>query len=172
MLRRFVKKITPRATALQSRWYLKLMGTSGAHPRLWSLQRRAVTGGFALGLALCFVPLPIQLPLAAILGILVRVNLPTAMLTTLLVNPVTALPVFYTAYRVGSAVLGVEPGHFAFRFELDWLQYGLGPMWRPFLLGCLICGAVASLTGWAVLEVLWRMSVRSRYRARRAPSTS
>ena len=33
-------------------------------PGLWSLQRRAMTGAFGAGLAICFVPLPVHLPLA------------------------------------------------------------------------------------------------------------
>lgn len=171
MPKRFLKRITPHPTTLQARWYLKVFGSRMTDPRLWTLQRRSVTGAFALGLAICFVPLPIHLPMAALLALLLRVNIPTAAITTLLVNPVTVLPVFYMAYRVGSAVLGVEPGRFTFRFDMNWLQYGLGPMWRPFLLGCLICGAIASFLGWAGLELLWRMNVRARYRSRRAAST-
>lgn len=172
MPRRLLKKITPHPSTLHNRWYLRLFGSRMAHPGLWSLQRRAVTLAFALGLSICFIPLPIHLPLAVLVAVIGRLNVPTIVGTVFLVNPLTVVPVFYTAYRVGCALLGLEPQHFHFEFDFDWLQYGLGPMWRPFLLGCITCGVFAGLIGWISLELVWRWRVRSRYRARRAASTS
>ncbi len=141
-------------------------------PRLWSLQRRSVTGAFAAGLAICFVPLPVHLPLAVLVAILLRVNVPAILATVFLVNPLTVVPVYYTAYRVGTAVLGLEQQRFAFRFSFDWLQHGLGPMWKPFLVGCLLCSTIAATIGWISLEWLWRWRVRMKYRSRRETSTT
>lgn len=173
MPRRLLKKITPHPSKLQNRWFLKVFGERVTDPRLWSLQRRSVTSAFAAGLAICFIPLPIHLPLAALVAIMARINVPTIIGTVFLVNPLTVVPVFYTAYRTGCAVLGLTPQRFNFKFDFDWLQYGLGPMWRPFLLGCLICSVLAATIGWISLEWLWRSQVRrSRYRARRPASTS
>ena len=171
MPRRFLKKITPHPKTLQSRWYLKAFGPRVTDARLWSLQRRSVTSAFAMGLAICFVPLPVHLPLAVLVAIIARVNVPTIVGTLFLVNPLTVVPVYYTAYRVGAAVLGVPQRRFAFKLDWEWLQFGLGPVWRPFLVGCLICGTVAGLAGWLGLEFLWRWRVRARYRSRRAGST-
>jgi uncharacterized protein (DUF2062 family) len=172
MPRRLLKKIMPSPSALQTRWYLRVFGKRVTDPRLWSLQRRSVTTAFALGLAICFVPLPIHLPLAVLIAIVARLNVPTIVGTVFLVNPFTVVPVFYTAYRVGAAVLGLAPQRFRFKFDFDWLQYGLGPLWRPFLLGCLLCAVFAGLIGGLGLELMWRWRVRSRYRTRRAASTT
>ena len=171
MPRRLLKRITPHPSTLQNRWYLRVFGSRVTDPRLWSLQRRSVTSAFALGLSICFVPLPVHLPLAVLTAIAGRLNLATIVGTVFLVNPLTVVPVYYTAYRVGAAVLGLEPQRFRFKLDFEWLQYGLGPMWRPFLLGCLICSVLAGIIGWVGLEVLWRWQVRSRYRSRRATST-
>jgi hypothetical protein len=46
MPREFLKRLTPSAESLKSRWFLRLFGARVAHPGLWSLQRRAVTGAF------------------------------------------------------------------------------------------------------------------------------
>ncbi|MBW4051288.1 MAG: DUF2062 domain-containing protein, partial [Proteobacteria bacterium] len=43
---------------------------------------------------------------------------------------------------------------------------GLGPLWQPFLLGCVACAVVLGVLGWAGLELLWRWRVTSRYRTR------
>lgn len=171
MPRRLLKKITPHPYKLQNRWFVRLFGSRIAHPGLWSLQRRAVTGAFATGLAVCFLPLPIHLPIAVLLAILLRLNLPTIVATVFIVNPLTVVPIYYTAYRVGAALLGLTPGRFHFHLGFGWLQYGLGPIWKPFLLGCLICAAVAATLGWLALEGLWRWHVLYRYRNRKAASS-
>lgn len=171
MPRRLLKKITPHPTALQSRWYLRVFGSRVTDPALWSLQRRSVTAAFGLGLSICFIPLPVHLPLAVLLAIVRRVNVPTIVGTMFLVNPFTVVPVFYTAYRVGAAVLGEPVERFDFQLSFDWLQHGLGPLWKPFLIGCLVCGVTVGLAGWLGLELLWRWQVRKKYRTRRATST-
>jgi uncharacterized protein (DUF2062 family) len=155
---------------LQQRWYMQPLRGLLLDARLWSLQRRSITLAFGCGLALCFLPLPVQVPFAVVLAIIARLNIPVIVATTLLVNPLTVVPVYYVAYRIGAAVLGVPPGEFSFELSWDWLQHGLGPLWRPFLVGCAICGTTAGLTGWGLLEYVWRRRVRQKYRDRRGPS--
>jgi uncharacterized protein (DUF2062 family) len=50
----------------------------------------------------------------------------------------------------------------------DWVQNGLGPVWKPFLIGCAVTGALFGLLGYALLDLLWRYNVRKRYRERAA----
>lgn len=172
MPRSFLKKITPHPRKLQSQWFLRIFGSRVTHPGLWSLQRRAVTGAFAAGLAISFVPLPIHLFLGALAAIVWRLNIPTIALTLFIVNPITAVPIYYAAYRVGAAVLDVPVGRFAFSLSFDWLQNGLGPLWKPFLVGCLICATLTAIAGWVTLESLWRWRVRYKYRHRPGASAS
>src|SRR5882724_3087911 len=77
-------------------------------------------------------------------------------------------------HLVGAALLDVAPTGFSFEMSWDWLQNGLGPMWKPFLVGCLVCGVVGGVLGYMTLELVWRWRVAARYKARslalRAPS--
>lgn len=166
MPRSFIRRFTPSQRALQRRWFLRPFGARIADPRLWGLCRRGVTGAFGVGLAICFVPLPVHLILASLSAVLWRLNIPVIVGAVLLINPVTIVPVYYVAYRVGAALLGTPPQHFTFHLSWDWLQNGLGPMWKPFLLGCLICGVVSGVLGWMMLELVWRWRVAARYRSR------
>jgi len=108
----------------------------------------------------------VHLVLAAIVAIMARINAPVLVASVMLVNPLTFVPVYYTAYRVGAALLGHVPQPFRFEMSWSWLQYGLGPVWKPFLVGCLVCSLIAGVLGWALLELFWRYHVRRRYRTR------
>lgn len=169
MPRRFVRKFTPPIEKLRDRWFMKPFGRWILDPALWSLQRRGITGAFGAGLAICFIPLPVHLLLAGLVAIIARLNVPVLVATVMLVNPLTMVPVYYFAYRVGAALLDLEPRLFRFELSWDWLQHGLGPMWKPFLVGCLVCAIAAGVLGGLLLELFWRYRVRKRYRERRAP---
>ena len=166
MPRFFFRKITPRRETLRNHWALKPFSRFFGDPRLWSLQRRTVTPAFGAGLAICFLPLPIHIPLAALVAIFCRIHIPTIMVTLLLVNPFTVVPAYLLAYKVGVIVTDAPPLAFQFELSWDWLANGLGPVWKPFLVGCAVTGGLFGLVGYALLDVLWRFNVRKRYRER------
>jgi uncharacterized protein (DUF2062 family) len=74
---------------------------------------------------------------------------------------------FYFAYRVGSLLMGAPLHGFNFEMSWDWLQNGLGPLWKPFLLGCLTCSVAFGYGGYLALELLWRWVTVRRLRGRR-----
>jgi uncharacterized protein (DUF2062 family) len=167
MPRQWIKKFMPAPHTLMERWPLRVFGPRISDPKLWTLHRRGVTAGFGAGLAICFMPLPVHLPLAALVAVTWRINFPTIIATTLLNNPLTMVPIFYGAYRVGAAMSGAPVRRFGFRLSWDWLQHGLGPMWKPFLIGCLVCAVVCGISGWLGLEFIWRRQVLHRRGTRR-----
>lgn len=166
MPRRLLKRIVPAPQALRDRWFLRLFGERIADPHIWTLHRRAVTAGFGVGLAISFVPLPVHFLLSACIAVIWRINLPVTYGTTFIVNPFTAVPVYYVAYRVGAALLHVPRQHFRFHPTWQWFRHGLEPVWQPFITGCIACAVVCGLAGWLGLEMVWRWQVTSRYRAR------
>src|SRR5580658_6132160 len=108
MPRALLKKIVPAPHTLLERWPVRLCGARIADPQLWTLHRRSVTAAFGVGLAICFVPLPVHLLLSLLVAITWRINLPVMYGTTWLVaNPFSLVPLYYFAYRVGVAILQV-----------------------------------------------------------------
>lgn len=156
---------------VRGRWYARPFAQWLGDSRLWSLQRRGITLAFGAGLAICFVPLPVHVPVALAVAIFARINVPVIFSTVFLVNPITVVPVYYLAYRVGCLALAQPHDRFSFALSWDWLQHGLGPMWKPFLTGCAICALLVGVLGWFLLELLWRRQVIKKYRARRGASS-
>lgn len=162
----------PAPHALRERWFLRLFGDRIANPQLWTLHRRGVTYAFGVGLAVSFVPLPVHMLLASTIAVIWRLNIPVAVGSTFVVNPFTAVPVYYFAYRVGAALLHTPRQHFKFHPTWHWFTHGLGPVWQPFITGCIACAVVCGILGWLTLELVWRWQVRSRYRTRHAAQSA
>jgi len=72
----------------------------------------------------------------------------------------------YGALVDRAALLPVPRHRFHFVANWHWFEHELAPVWKPFLLGCLVCAIVAACLGWLTLEALWRWQVLARYRAR------
>src|ERR1700719_79235 len=156
MPRQFLKRIIPSPATLRERWFLRPFAKRITDPQLWTLQRRGVTAAFGAGLAICFVPLPVHLLLATSVAVIWRLNIPVICGTTFLLNPFTAVPAYYLAYRVGAALLHVPRQHFKFVPSWHWFGHSLAPVWEPFVAGCIICALLAGLIGWLSLDLLLR----------------
>jgi uncharacterized protein (DUF2062 family) len=73
---------------------------------LWSFRRQDVRTAYYAGSVLAFLPLlGIQLPLSLLAALLLRSNFMVLGGIQFLTNPVTAAPLYYTTYRLGSAML-------------------------------------------------------------------
>lgn len=167
MPRRVFKALSRQRHRWQKRWFMRPFQLLLDHPVYWSLNRRNVTRAFALGLFLSFVPLPVHLVLAAALALVLRLNIPAAVLGTLVANPLTVVPMYVLAYWVGCHLLGIHERPFAFQLTWDWLTNQLLPVWKPFLLGCLVMGTVTALVGYIVLGGIWHLSLVLKYHERK-----
>jgi uncharacterized protein (DUF2062 family) len=90
----------------------------GARKRayIWSFRLEYLIPAIYAGCILAFLPLfGIQLPLALLLAILLRANLPVLAGLQLISNPLTILPIYFTAYQIGRLFLGI------FGFEIAFL---------------------------------------------------
>lgn len=133
----------------------------------WSLNRRNVTRSFAMGLFLSFVPLPIHALLATALALVLRLNIPAAVVGTFLANPLTMVPMFVFAYWVGCSVLMIPADPIHFEMSWSWFTTELVPIWKPFLLGCLTMGTTTALLGYIVLGGLWHLTLVLKYHQRK-----
>ena len=145
---------------------MSIFGTLLHDPNLWHLNRRSASGAFAVGLFFAFWPVPFQMWLAAAMAIPFRVNLPLSVATVWISNPFTMPPIFYSAYIVGTKVMGTSRGEFNFELSWDWILQSIETIGPAFLLGCLIYSIFFSAVGYFSLNYLWRLSVRKAWKQR------
>jgi len=170
MPKRFIKRYLPDHHRIREHKHLRVFGTRLHDPNLWHLNRRSVAGAFAVGLFCAFLPIPMQMVVAAAAAIVFRVNLPVSVVLVWITNPLTMAPIFYFAYRLGAWVIGqpsqVVPDGFSFEQLLD----GLGAVWFPLLLGCFLLGSVSAVVGYFGVRGLWRLYVIRQWRRKRRRS--
>lgn len=149
------------------------------HPYLWHLNRTSVARGFAAGLLVAFIPLPLQMLLAALLAFLVRGNLPIAVVTTWISNPITFVPFNYLIYKTGKLItqnngLNGMPhiNEFTFKWEsislfwkesITWLSL-LGP---TYIIGLIVVSVSAAFLGYWLIQLSWNIYIRLKWRARK-----
>lgn len=109
-MRNFFRKFLPDRETLKNQRWIKPFRNWLYLSNLWHLHRRSVAGGVAIGLFCGLIPCPLQMICAALLAALFRVNLPVAIFTTLYTNPLTIVPLYLLAYRLGKIVSGAQGG--------------------------------------------------------------
>lgn len=151
---------------LREQWYLAPFDHLLHDPDLWGIRRRSVVPAFSLGLFVAFMPFPGHPVIAALLALALRVNIPVAVITTFVSNPLTMGPMFFVAYQIGGELLNVPPQPFDFELSLEWVTEKFVIIWQPLMLGCVLLGSIAALAGYVVLDLIWRASLAD-YLARR-----
>ena len=168
MAKKFIKRWLPDPSKIRNHPHLqRIFGKLLNDPNLLHINRKSVSGAFFVGLFIAFVPLPTQMIFAAAVAIWWRVNLPISVALVWVTNPLTIPPMFYFAYLVGSWTLNTPVGDWHFELTLDWITHELAPRWKPFLLGCFICGVFSGGAGYALIRVFWRINIKNQWSARK-----
>ncbi len=167
MPRRLLRRYLPNPQTLREHPALRPLGKWLQNPEIWHLHRRSVSGACFIGFFCAFLPLPGHMLFAGTLAILARCNLPIALALVWITNPITIPPVFFFAYKLGAWLLNTELKVTTVHLDLDWLGEQFDQIWRPLVLGSLVCGWVSGITAFVIVRLAWRIDVIRRWRARR-----
>jgi uncharacterized protein (DUF2062 family) len=178
MPRKLFRKFLPSHESIRQNRYVACLGPWLQHHNLWHLHRRSVAGGVAAGMFAGLIPgsNPVQFLAASLLAIGFRVNLPIAVAVTLYSNPLTILPLYFAAFKLGQLALlqgGGELPSVALALEgkgfrewiptaLDWLA----TVGKPLLVGLPLLGIVLAIVGYIVVDWAWRLHVMMEWRRR------
>jgi len=175
MPRKFFRKHLPSHDSVKKNRHVVRFGAFLHHPNLWHLNRDSVAGGFAIGMFSGLVPGPFQMLTAGVLCVLLRVNLPVALFTTLYTNPLTIGPLYLLAYQIGRLVVGGDGAATAPAPEMDWSHPGawlqafgewMLSLGKPLGIGLVVLALALAALGYLFVYVAWRAHVIRAWRRR------
>lgn len=190
-MKKQLKAWLPTPQSIKDNRWLRWMGPALHHPRLWHFSRKGIAMGLALGIFFGLLVPVAQMPLAAGAAIVLRANLPMAVASTLVTNPVTFGPVYFGAYYLGEAILGHNPvsdeqagaaidkalkqpppdASWRQRFKRS-VRY-LTTVGKPLVLGLAILAVACGLLVYFLFSAVWTLRVRwnrsRRLRSRERP---
>lgn len=176
----WLKKQTPKLKKQLNHPWLARWHHDINHIGLWSLTRRPLARGVAIGLFCAFIPGPLQMLSATFLSIWLRGHIGAALIGTWVTNPFTIVPLYAMAATFGQFMLGGYANNDAnLPASPVWVMFvqgfwhsvqvwinawfawfiGLGPslaLGLP-LLACLLAGA-----GYVLTHLLWRIWIHTR----------
>jgi uncharacterized protein len=160
---KWVQRIVPTKRCIRRSALYRLLGHSLFANDLWHFNERAVAGGLSLGLFIAFTPtIPFQMILAAVGALYFRVNLPVALAACWVTNPLTGVPFYWLAWKIGHCTMS----------EIPWIagllrSYAVETKLSPFLLqcmylwaGCLMLAALAAGTAHFAVRFASRLVAR------------
>ncbi len=185
------KRLLPTPESVRENRWLRWLGPALQQPRLWHMGRRAIALGVALGIFFGLLIPVAQIPVSAAMAVVLRANVPMAIASTLVTNPVTFGPLYYAAYRVGSALVDERPAteeeatraaqEAARALETinidgdDTISWGdrfrslfqrLNAIGRPLIVGLLIMAVICSTAAYFLVSVIWTLNTRLTRRRR------
>ena len=187
MAKKYLKRILPDQATLERNKLLRCLGPWVLHPAVWTLHRRSVAGGVAAGLFCGLFPAPFQMLGAAIASFLFHWNLPVAVFTTLYTNPITFIPLYLLALKIGIVLLNailpaahsngeIHAAAFPPPPDFNWTtpadsfialgQCGLGMGW-PLVIGVFTLATLLAIIGYIVTRIGWNIWVRIEVAQRR-----
>jgi len=173
----WIRHHVPTRESIEANRWLRPVAHRILVPHLWRLNRRSVPRAVALGTFTGILFPFAHMLVAAILSLPFRANVPTAVGSTLINNPITFLPIQGLAYNIGYWVLRLDrevPGRpIATNVVANagWLhrlmmQGGPAKYFVPWLVGLVIIAVVLSASGYFATKFTWRLRIARKYRRR------
>jgi uncharacterized protein (DUF2062 family) len=167
-MNKFLKKWTPSTKSMKDSSKLKTLKPYFKSSFFWSRDQQHIARGIAAGLAGAVIP-GFQIFYACILAIVLRGNLPVALISTLITNPFTFIPITYFIYYIGTLFVGDGRTDFVIRhfvwdfssFQAFWhnvsawiLQFG-----KAYFVGLPIVSLCLGLIGYFGTILIWEIFV-------------
>ena len=170
MARHFFKRFSVRIPEKEHPWYLKPFEYVVSHPVYWSSSRRSVCGGLFIGIFVGFLPIPGQTVVAVLSALALRVNVPIAAIVIWISNPLTFVPIFYLAYKIGAIVLNVPTQPFPEEIDAAWLAQETALVIKPLFVGSVMMGLSMASMVYLLVSAIGHITTVRRYRKRHTRS--
>lgn len=165
MLFSWLKKWLPKKNQVKNHKSLRPFQRFLREPNLWQLNKQSIARGVAVGLFIAFIPLPFQMLLAALSAVLLKANLPIAIVLTWITNPITFVPINYFTYWVGNLILRQPVSEISFS-QFNWTFTNFAELWSSFIIwisqfgkaffvGLPIVSLGSAILGYLLVNLIW-----------------
>ncbi|API87780.1 DUF2062 domain-containing protein [Francisella uliginis] len=151
---RRARRLISRRKRLESSKFLGSVAHRLTKKSLWIASYDTVARGVFIGLFWMMIPLPLQTTPVIISAIILRANIPTAISTVWISNPLTWIPMYLGNYIFGCFLLGEHVD------ISDWEKFGsymlnhLYEFWQPLFLGSFVAGLLVATAGFLAVHIL------------------
>ncbi len=159
MLKKFFKRLGADSSKVKESKNFQRYSYLFKHAYLFHFNRHSISKALGVGLFLSFMPIPMQMLVAMWISLLVRANLPLAVATVWVSNPVTIPFMLLAAYQTGSLILGTPLEVSEFQWSADFFATTFQQLWKPIMTGCLVLGTLLGLAGYGSVQLLWRLHI-------------
>ncbi len=121
----------------------------------------------AVGLGVAMMPTYGHMIIAAALAIWLRANLVISVILVWISNPITFPLMLVIEYWIGANLLGIESTLAIPDLSFSGWQQLLMDIWKPLLLGSFVLSAGSALTGYFLVNYLWRWEVSKKWQKRK-----
>ena len=167
-MNKWLKKCIPSAKSIKNSSEMKEFKILN-NPVYWKYNQQSVARGVAAGLAAAVIP-GIQFLYAVLLVFLFKGNLPIALLSTLISNPLTFVPLTYFIYFVGTVIIANGSDGFVVR-EFHWNFSSFHAFWtnisgwflqfgKAFLIGLPVVSICLGVIGYFGVILFWKVILK------------
>lgn len=153
MIRRFFKKNSQNSSRFSD--FLEKYRLPKGY---FATTRKAVSRGLLVGLFWGFIPMPMQMGGVIVTTPFFRFNVPIALATVWLSNPITYPPLWYLEYLTGNLLLGRE-GLENIELTMSWFQNHWDDIVVPLYVGTAFYSTVVAYAIYLLVNWLWKRSV-------------
>lgn len=166
MVRRFMRRWLPDPASMRTHRSLRWISPLLDRQWLWHVNRSSITRGLAIGM-FCGILVPFgQGLVAGVIAIGLRANLPVAVITTFVSNPLTTPAILLAAYFTGSTVLGKSTALPSLADNVAWVER-ISAMGEPLLVGLALLAVAGAALAYLGVQLAWRINVAWRMATRR-----
>ena len=155
MIRGFLKKIS------YSKKFNDFLEKHKLPKAYFATTRRAITRGLLVGFFWGFIPMPMQMGGVILTTPLFKFNVPIALATVWLSNPITYPFMFYMEYLTGNFLLG-RKGLEHVELTMDWFSKHWSEIATSMYVGAAFYATVGSYLIYLLVNWLWIRSVKKK----------
>lgn len=150
-----LKNLIQKYIDIENNRCFKLMRPLIKDKNLWHFNRYSFAAGISIGIFCGWIPIPFHTVLAIFMAIVFNCNVPLAVISIWVANPLTMPEMYYFAYKLGAKILHVDTGAQKFDLNIDGFLHLLNDIWQPLIIGCILCGLITAMLVYATIYLLW-----------------